>query len=320
MGHRNRRRRPFSRPGVAKTGGKGSPRYWRSVHRSLAPAPPPSWTATPRIIGGTRMATTPTSLRHYAWVIVAAAFSMLMVSGGMIAAMGVFVKPIPAELGAPRRAVSLAYAIHMLSLGAASFAFGALADRTRIRRLALFGGTLYGVSLILAARSRALWHLYASYGFLASVGVGALWGPFAPLIARWFTARRGLAIGIVYSGVGVGTLLMSPLAARIISVAEWRTALAAFGVAALAINTGAALLLADRPSHRGLMPYGAAPEERAGLARPWTWREALGAWQLWALAATFFLCCASHSTLMLHMVPHATDHGAATATARPVPG
>ena len=90
------------------------------------------------------MATTPTSLRHYAWVIVAAAFSMLMVSGGMIAALGVFVKPIAAELGASRRAVSLAYAIHMLSLGAASFAFGALADRTRIRRLALFGGTLRG--------------------------------------------------------------------------------------------------------------------------------------------------------------------------------
>jgi MFS family permease len=120
---------------------------------------------------------------------------------------------------------------------------------------------------------------------------------------------------------------MSPLATRIISAAEWRTALAAFGVGALAINTGAALLLADRPSYRGLTPYGApsetnaaAPAGRDGCARPWTWREAFGTWQLWALAATFFLCCASHSTLMLHMVPHATDRGVAAGTAGAVLG
>ncbi len=257
----------------------------------------------------------PSVKAHYAWVIVAAAFSMMVISGGMIAALGVFVKPIAAELGASRGAVSLAYAIHMLAFGAACFVFGALADRTHVRRLALFGGSLYGLSLILAARSRTLWHLYLTYGVLASTGSGALWGPFAPVIAQWFAARRGLALGIVYSGAGVGTLLMSPMAAWIIGRAEWRTALLAFGVAALGVNSGASLFLADRPADRGLIPYGArrgtegtALQDDQGTGWTWSWREAFRTWQLRALVATFFLCCFSHSILMLHMVPHATDH------------
>lgn len=264
---------------------------------------------------------------HSAWTIVAAAFSMLVVSGGMISAMGVFVKSIAVELGASRGAVSLAYSIHMLALGAGSFLFGALADRTGIRRLALLGGTVYGLSLILAAQSRELWHLYLTYGILAGAGVGALWGPFAPLISRWFSSRKGLAVGIVYSGVGVGTLLMSPLATWIMAKAEWRTALLIFGIAALGINTAAGIFLVDRPSDRGLTPYGAAAagdgaalREGEVSSRTWTWQEASGAWQLWALVATFFLCCLSHSTLMLHLVPHATDQRVPGGTAAAILG
>jgi OFA family oxalate/formate antiporter-like MFS transporter len=267
------------------------------------------------------------SRAHYAWVIVAAAFSMMVISGGMISALGVFVKPIAVELGASRGAVSLAYSIHMLSFGAACFLFGIFADRTGIRRLAFFGGTVYGLSLILTARSRHLWHLYLTYGLLASTGSGALWGPFAPLIARWFQSRRGLALGIVYSGVGIGTLLMLPLAAWIIGRSEWRTALLAFGVAALAVNTAASFFLADRPSDRDLTPYGAmtvgdrlAPQDGDGSDRIWTWQAAFGTWQLWALVATFFLCCVSHSILMLHMVPHATDQRIPSGTAATVLG
>jgi MFS family permease len=269
----------------------------------------------------------PGSKVHHAWVIVAAAFSMLVVSGGMISAMGVFVKPIALELGASRGAVSLAYSAHMLFLGAASFLFGALANRTGIRPLAFFGGAIYAFSLILAARSRTLWQLYLTYGVLASTGVGALWGPFAPLIARWFEARKGLALGIVYSGVGVGTLLMSPLAAWIISRSEWRTALWAFGVGAMVINTVAAAFLVDRPSDRGLSPYGAATMEDSvagpkggSSGQAWTWQDAFRAWQLWTLAATFFLCCFSHSILMLHMVSHATDQRVPGATAATILG
>ncbi|OGB88957.1 MAG: hypothetical protein A3H39_16830 [candidate division NC10 bacterium RIFCSPLOWO2_02_FULL_66_22] len=269
----------------------------------------------------------PGSKVHYAWVIVAAAFSMLVVSGGMISAVGVFVKPIAVELGASRGAVSLAYSLHMLSLGAACFVFGALADRMGVRRLALLGGTVYGLSLVLTSRSRELWHLYLTYGFLASAGVGALWGPFAPLIARWFAVRRGLALGIVYSGVGVGTLLMSPLAAWIMAKAEWRTAVLIFGVAALGVNTAAGIFLVERPSDRGLTPYGAATAGDGAVAREgdassrtWTWQDAFGTWQLWTLVATFFLCCLSHSTLMLHLVPHATDHRVPGGTAAAILG
>lgn len=267
------------------------------------------------------------SRAHYAWVIVAAAFSMMVISGGMISAMGVFVKPIAGELGASRGAVSLAYSIHMLALGAGSFLFGALADRTGIRRLALLGGTVYGLSLILAAQSRELWHLYLTYGILAGAGVGALWGPFAPLISRWFSSRKGLAVGIVYSGVGVGTFLMSPLATWIMAATEWRTALLIFGLAALGVNSAASFFLADRPLDRGLAPYGVARTgEGAALwegdasGRRWTWQEAFGTWQLWALVATFFLCCLSHSTLMLHMVPHATDQRVPGGTAAAILG
>jgi OFA family oxalate/formate antiporter-like MFS transporter len=131
----------------------------------------------------------------------------------------------------------------------------------------------------------------------------------------------------VYSGVGVGTLLMSPLSAWIIGRAEWRTALLAFGVAALVVNTIASTLLVDRPSERGLTPYGneaggagVVLPASDGLGRMWTWREACSTRQLWGLVATFFCCCVSHSVLMLHVVPYATDHQVTGGTAAGILG
>jgi MFS family permease len=254
---------------------------------------------------------------HYAWVVVAAAFAMMVASAGMISAFGVFIKPIAETSGWSRSQVSGAYAVNMVSFGVACFVFGFLADRSGPKRIAGFGGALYGLGLLVAGGTGHLWHLYLSYGVLAAVGTGALWAAITPLLARWFVERRGLAVGLVFSGVGVGTLVIAPVARWLIAAFDWRTALWALGGAALLINGTAVLFLQDHPESTGRRPYGAGEEElgTGSSASPgsametWTSLAASRTPAFWALVGTFFLCCVSHSVLMVHMVAHATDEG-----------
>jgi MFS family permease len=256
---------------------------------------------------------------HYAWVVVAAAFAMMVASGGMISAFGVFVKPIGEASGWSRSQVSGAYAVNMLVFGVACFLFGFLVDRTGPRRVAGLGGVLYGLGLVLAAGATRISQLYVGYGVLAAVGTGAVWAAVTPLLARWFIARKGLALGLVFSGVGAGTLLIAPAARWLIAAFDWRAALWALGGAALLVNGLATVFLQDRPEATGHRPYGAdGPNSESGSSAPsghsgetWTSRAAARTGPFWGLVGTFFLCCVSHSVLMVHMAAHASDEGIA---------
>jgi enoyl-CoA hydratase/carnithine racemase/sugar phosphate permease len=255
--------------------------------------------------------------------VVAAAFVMMVASAGMISAFGVFVKPIGESSGWSRSQVAAAYAVNMLTFGAACFLFGLLADRSGPKRVAGLGGILYGAGLLLTGGATQLWHLYLSYGVLAALGTAALWAAFTPLMARWFVARKGLAVGLVFSGVGVGTLVMAPVARWLIAAFDWRTALWVFGGAAMLINGAAALFLKDRPEAAGQEPYGAggkSPKTGAGAhsasrAGDWTSWAASRTRPFWGLVATFFWCCLCHAVLMVHVVAYATDQGMSPARA-----
>lgn len=260
---------------------------------------------------------------HYAWVVVAAAFVMMVASAGMISAFGVFVKPIAESSGWSRSQVSAAYAVNMLAFGVACFLFGLLADRRSPKRIAVVGGILYGIGLLLTSGATRLWQLYLSYGVLAALGTAAMWAALTPLVARWFVARKGLAVGLVFSGVGVGILVMAPTVRWLIEGFDWRTTLWVFGGAAMLINGSAAFFLKDRPEAIGHQPYGAVGENpKAGVGTnprgstaSWTSRAAVRTRPFWGLVATFFFCCVCHAILMVHVVAYATDQGVPAARA-----
>ena len=136
---------------------------------------------------------------------------------------------------------------------------GPLADRWGPRRLAVFGMLLTGAGPALASIARSLAQVYAAYGLGVGLGVGLAYVPTLGAVQRWFTRRRGLASGLAVSGIGVGTLVMPPLASWCIARLGWRDAYLVLGLFAAALGAAAALLIDNDPQRRGLNPDGDPP-------------------------------------------------------------
>ena len=123
-------------------------------------------------------------------------------SSGVRAVFGIYIKPIEAELGWTRAALSGVAALSLLLLGAIGPLAGRLADRWGPRRVAVVALLLLGGGAIGASAVHALWQAYLTTGVLIGVGSGGLGLATGSVIAtRWFEARRGLAIGIAAGGM-----------------------------------------------------------------------------------------------------------------------
>ena len=254
----------------------------------------------------------------YGWVVVAGVFVVLFMGFGAAYSFGAFFHSLRDEFGATRREVSLVFALTgfvYFSLGAIS---GRLADRVGPRRVVVAGGVLLGAGLLLASVTQALWQVYLTYSLCVGLGVGLAYVPAIGTVQRWFVRRRGFASGLAVAGIGLGTLLMPPLAAALIDIAGWRWAYVVLGLVALGGTVAAAALIERGPEARGLLPDGDAVVAKqpgtpapAAAAPPWeaTPSEALRSRQYWLL---YLACVATSLGLFIpfaHIVPYATDHG-----------
>ena len=244
----------------------------------------------------------------YGWVVVAASAIITCIGVGALFSLGVFLAPIERAMGWSRGAISTVALLNWIAMGVGSFAWGALSDRIGGRGVALAGGGLLGLALVLASQAQTLWQFYVTFGVLVGLAVGAFYAPLTATATKWFTARRGLAVALVSSGIGLGILLIAPLARALTSAWDWRIALLVLGDLAWVVVIPTALLIRDEPD-------GVSPRD-AGAAGPGYSRgQVLKAPQFWAIALTHFACCAAHSGPIFHMVTHATDQGVAAMTA-----
>jgi len=256
----------------------------------------------------------------YGWVVVGASTCMVAAGVGVGQSFAVFVEPLAEAFGASRSGVSLVYSLHMAVFGASSVLMGALADRYGTRRVALMGGALYAVGLLITGAAQTIWHFALAFGLVAGTGVGALHSPLSYLAAKWFDRRKGLAMGIVLSGTGLGIMLASPFARYAMARwGGWRPAILLLGGAALATILVAGTFLRDDPRLLGLAPDGrpASPitpsastaAGAGGAPGGWTTATAVRTRPFWLLLATFFFCCTSHSGPTLHAVACMTGRG-----------
>ena len=254
---------------------------------------------------------------HYAWVILGGTALAMLAASGLRSAFGVFIKPMEAEFGWDRTALSLVASLSFLFNGLAGPVVGRLADRWGGRVVLASSGVLLGVGALGAAMIVSLWQLYASVGIVLAIGGGAAsTGVAAVLVTRWFETRRGLALGITGGAMAAGQLLVVPIAMWLTVRWGWRTAFVVLGV--LFLTTVLPLVLAiirNNPGDVGLAPYGASSGPR-GAAAPaaaverTTLREALGTSPFWLLAGSFWVCGYTSTGLILtHLIPHATEHG-----------
>lgn len=254
----------------------------------------------------------------YGWVNLVLAAFMVAAGVGVVQAFAVFLGPLEEAFGWSRSAISVAYAVNFALFGFSSVLMGALADRYGVRRVAMAGGSLYAVGLALAAGTNSLWGLYLTFGAISGIGVGALHGPLSYLTAKWFDRRKGLALGIVLSGTGIGVMLASPLVRAFMAWGSWRTAFLGLAVITLVTILALGAFLVETPEDLGQVPDGVSrpvASQAAGSPPAWTTATAIRTQSFWLLMGTFFFCCASHSGPSLHVAAHAAGRGMSQAAA-----
>jgi MFS family permease len=193
---------------------------------------------------------------------------------------------------------------------------GPLADRWGSRTLCLIGMLLIGVGLCAASFARTLGEVYWAYGLGVGLGVGCSYVPALGAVQRWFARHRGFASGIAVSGIGVGTLVMPPLAALMIVTFGWRHAYLSLGAFAMVVGVGMALLIENDPRGRGLNPDGepsmpgASPSGTVGEpAAGFSVREAVRSRRFLGLYAACLTCSFGLFVPFVHLIPYALDHG-----------
>ena len=256
---------------------------------------------------------------YYGWIVLGAAALVICMGMGSLFALSVFVKPIEDAMGWTRSEISGIALLNWIAMGLGSFVWGALSDRVGTRLVAVLGGGLLGLGLVLSAQVTTLWQLYLTFGAIVGFSVGAFYAPLTATATRWFTANRGLAVGIVSGGIGLGILVVAPLARALITAYDWRTAFLLIGDLAWLVVIPAALLLRNVPPDR----TPSAAERATSAWRPDSGYSAgavLRTPQFWAIAVTHFACCTAHSGPIFHMVTNAMEQGVGKMTAATVFG
>ena len=249
----------------------------------------------------------------YGWVVLAASVALIAVGTGTIFSLAVFLRPLEEEFGWSRSLISGIALVNWVIFGLGSFGWGALSDRVGARRVVGIGAAILGAALVLSSQIRSAGQLYAAFGILGAIGASAFYVPLAATATRWFAARRGLAMGIISGGMGLGIFLVPPTARGLITSVGWRATFALFGGLAWLVGVVGVRYLVNRPEDRGLQSYGAVAAARgadpSSPRRGMTPVDALRHPAFWVVALVHFGCCAAHSGPIFHMVAHAMDLG-----------
>ncbi|MDE2063563.1 MAG: MFS transporter [Bradyrhizobium sp.] len=258
---------------------------------------------------------------HYGWVMVGVTFLTALVTAGAVGAPGVFIVPLQQEFGWSTAEISSALSIRFILFGLMAPFAAALMNRYGLRNITLSALLVVVSALVASLAMTKVWHLLLLWGVVIGIGTGMtalVLG--ATIAARWFSARRGLVVGIMTASTATGQLVFLPLLASITERMGWRVALSSvcvmLGVAAFAVL----MLMRDRPSDVGLRPFGdkgteplpAPPPSHAPImaAALGTLRDVSQTRTFWILFATFFICGASTNGLVqVHLIPMCLDYG-----------
>ena len=191
-------------------------------------------------------------------------------------------------------------------------------DKYGPRNVGIFIGTFTGLSLLLTSRTHAPWQLLITYSLLLALGTGPIYGTVNTTASRWFVKKRGLVVGITSSGGGVGTIVIAPFAAFLISNFGWRTAFIVMGVISLVIIVAVSLLLKKDPQDVGLFPDGRkarSPErdihKKEVDLQPvdFSLTQAVRNKQFWLLFFAWVFFALSLHMILVHIVAYAVDTG-----------
>jgi MFS family permease len=258
----------------------------------------------------------------YGWIIVAVVFVTMGIGVNARTAFSLLFPPIVDEFGWERGVTAGAFSFGFLVSAALTPTLGRLMDRSGPRVVMELGVVLMGAGLLLAPLTREPWHLYATLGVLVGGGSVCLgYSGQSLFLPNWFVRRRGLAIGIAFAGVGIGSIIMLPWVQVLIERAGWRTACVAMALLILLVLAPINLLLRMRPQDMGLEPDGDATPaglaaqqasnvvDAAWAAVDWTLARALRTARFWWIALGYFCALYAWYAVQVHQTKYLVEIG-----------
>ncbi|GAI10456.1 unnamed protein product [marine sediment metagenome] len=229
---------------------------------------------------------------------------------------GIFFKSIESEFDLTRTVTSGIFSVNMV-LGCVFAILGGLASDRYGPRIVLFlMGLLTGLSLLLTSQTNSMWQLFITYSLLLAMGSSAMFVVMMSTVSRWFDKKRGLALGIASSGVGLGIMVMAPFATFLISNFDWRMAFIIIGVITWLIVFPLSRLLKKDPYEIGALPDGLDSfskdiknKEESIQPADFSLLQTLRTKTFWLITFVWLFLASNMFLVFTHLVPHVTDIG-----------
>ncbi|MEW6371905.1 MAG: MFS transporter [Pseudomonadota bacterium] len=257
---------------------------------------------------------TPARPWYFGWNIVAAATLLTTLTVGMRLGIGPFFLPMVEDLGFSRSLLASIVAIGMLCYGLAMPLAGYLVGRYGTRYVLLLGTAIVFASVIWTVNARTPFSFLLAFGVLMSVGLGFT-SPVAltPIISRWFTRQRGMALFFLSTGSMAGMAILTPVLASAIHAVGWQATLIGFAIVFAVVTIPAALfcMREQAPAHTDLLPDQVSAQAASSTPAPvsLSFREAVQTSPFWKIVIGLFACGFSMNLLGTHGVPMLMDHG-----------
>jgi MFS family permease len=257
----------------------------------------------------------------YGWIIIAVTFVTMAIGVNARTSFSLFFPPIIDEFGWERGVTAGAFSFGFLVSAAVSPLIGRTMDRFGPRMVMELGVALMAGGLLLAPLTTQPWHLYLTIGVLVGAGSVCLgYSGQSLFLTNWFNRRRGLAMGLAFAGVGIGSITLLPWVQHMIEQTGWRTACTAMGTLVLVVLVPINLLLRKRPQDIGLEPDGDPTPSPSvipisNIVDPvwagidWTLSRALRTARFWWIALGYFCGLYIWYAVQVHQTKYLLDIG-----------
>jgi len=251
---------------------------------------------------------------YYGWIVVGMAIMANFIAFGLVNSFTIFFKPVSNEFGWSRGITAGAFSAYAITHDFFAPLTGWITDRFGPKLIVAMGGMCLSGAMFLMGYIGSIWELYVYYPIIFGMGIACIYAPMMATVSRWFYVKRGLAIGLASTGLGLGSLVLSPLAAWLVSDYGWRLAYIVMGSITLGIFIPITALVRRSPSDYA----NETPQNKR--QNDMTFAQAIRTRLFWVFGFHWFFTGLVLYAILVHIVPLITDRGINLTTAGLVTG